>query len=653
MRVSAAGRLKVDGSRFRDEDGRHVILRGVNLGGDCKVPWPDGGTNFPTDFSDHRTVSFIGRPFPLSDADAHLGRLAHWGFNCLRLLTTWEAIEHAGPGDYDQEYLDYYAEICARAGRHGLHVFVDFHQDVWSRMSGGDGAPGWVFEAVGLDFRQFDRAGAAHIMQARYDYSDPQRRQDAYPQMSWGGNHRLPANAVMWSLFWAGNRLTPRFAIDGVNIQDYLQTSYIGCLEQVAARVADMPHVIGFDTLNEPGLGWLGYPMNYRHVAPDAINPVAPRVGPALTPLEGLLMLRGLAVEAPQLLRNIETGRTEVTGMVTLNPHRQNVWLPGRECPFEAAGAYRIEGEEGVALREDYFRADEAGGFDVYGDGMGPFFNRVADAVRRYRQDWLAFVEIDPFGGMSGRDLPTPLPEGSVNAAHWYDVKTLFFKRFETPTGEARDAVRARFIDELGVVEGLSRAQPGGMPTLIGEFGIPFDLDEGAAYDAWEAGERGPDIWAPHSAALGLMYDAMDHRLLSSTMWNYTASNRNDLLIGDGWNQEDLSIFSLDQCEDPADPHSGGRAISGFCRPYAQFAGGTISQFGFDSDSGRFELTVDAVAGLQSIIYVPEIHFPDGLAVAIEGARASWTFDQSTQRLAIDHEASGAVTIRGAPSWLS
>jgi hypothetical protein len=42
-----------------------------------------------------------------------------------------------------------------------LHVFVDFLQDFWSRMSGGDGPPGWTFKAVGLDFTKFDAADAA------------------------------------------------------------------------------------------------------------------------------------------------------------------------------------------------------------------------------------------------------------------------------------------------------------------------------------------------------------------------------------------------------------------------------------------------------------------------------------------------------------
>ncbi len=42
--------------------------------------------------------------------------------------------------------------------------------------------------------------------------------------------------------------------------------------------------------------------------------------------------------------------------------------------------------------------------------------------------------------------------------------------------------------------------------------------------------------------------------------------------FGDGWNQEDLSIWSADQVDDPADPDAGARALQGFCRPWVRAA---------------------------------------------------------------------------------
>src|SRR3569832_2217542 len=376
-------RLDMKGRWFVDEFGRRVILRGVNLGGDCKVPYPDGGTQHPSDFSDHRTVSFIGRPFPLAEADEHFARLRHWGFNCLRLLTTWEAVEHAGPGQYDEAYLDYFAEIARRAGDYGMYVFIDFHQDVWSRMSGGDGAPGWTFEAVGLDFTKFHEAGAAHVMQYKYDYAKG-GRQDAYPQMTWSSNYRLPANAIMWTLFFGGATFTPQFMIDGVNVQDWLQDKYIGAMRAIAERVAHLPHVIGFDALNEPGEGWIGEKLVHAE-GEDTTGMAAIMPGLAISPLDALLVAQGVPRDIPVRALDRQSFTVKETGKQRLNPNGVAIWLSGATDPFELAGAYTMM-EGGKPLRDDFFTHRDGRKLSIEADFMNPFFHRVANAIRAVRE---------------------------------------------------------------------------------------------------------------------------------------------------------------------------------------------------------------------------------------------------------------------------
>ena len=579
------GRLATRRTAFVDEAGREVILRGVNLGGDCKVPHPAGGTHVPSDFADHREVSFVGRPFPLEEADEHLGRLRGWGFNGLRLLTTWEAVEHAGPGRYDAAYLDYFAKVCRRAGDHGLWVFVDFHQDVWSRMTGGDGAPGWTFEALGLDFARFDAADAALVMQHRYDYGSPiARQEDRYPMMSWGRNYQMPANGICWTAFFAGRAFTPQWRIDGRNVQDLLQGAYLGAMRAVAEAVKDQPHVIGFDTLNEPGRGWIGQPLSERRLTATSDNPRPPRPGPVWTPLDGLAAAAGLTRALPVVGRRNNTPGLGIVSELTVNAAGVRIWASDEADPFERAGIWRREGA--AALREDAFRTLDGRWIDYDADVMAPFIRAVADTVRAVRDDWLVFAELDPFEAAAGHGFPTGMPDRCVNANHWYDARTLVTKTFD-PDFDA-ERLKARYLRELSRVR--SHGEALGAPTLIGEFGIPYDLNDGQAYRRWAEGERDEAIWSAHERALSLMYDAMDELGLSSTQWNYTVSNRNDLRIGDGWNQEDLSIFSRDQQDGG---RGGGRAVRGFARPFVRAAQGRLTAQRFDWTSSLFTAEVD------------------------------------------------------------
>eukprot|EP00966_Prymnesium_polylepis_P292437 6753713-Prymnesium_polylepis.1 len=195
------GTVLIDGASFKDEHGRTLLLRGVNLSGASKLPTsPASVTSTSTPardsaFYDHRNVSFVGRPFPLEVADEHFARLRLWGLTFLRLLITWEAIEHGGPGVYGQEYLQYLLAVVRKAAAHGISVFIDPHMDTWSRFSGGDGAPGWTLEVAGFDLRTIHASGAASLHQ---------EEEGGITMMAWPTNNLKLAAATMYTLFFAG-----------------------------------------------------------------------------------------------------------------------------------------------------------------------------------------------------------------------------------------------------------------------------------------------------------------------------------------------------------------------------------------------------------------------------------------------------------------
>ena len=133
--------LRADqGVWFRDAQGRSVLLRGVNVSGSSKFP-VGRATHVSEGFYETGSISFVDRPFPLADADEHFARLRAWGLTCVRLLVPWEAVEHKGPGVYDEAYLEYLLAVVRKARGHGIACLVDPHQDVWSRWTGGDDAP--------------------------------------------------------------------------------------------------------------------------------------------------------------------------------------------------------------------------------------------------------------------------------------------------------------------------------------------------------------------------------------------------------------------------------------------------------------------------------------------------------------------------------
>jgi hypothetical protein len=592
--------IKTSGPWFTDEHGRTLILRGVNLGGSSKVPFmPDGASYIRDGFLNHRAVSFVGRPFPLAQADEHFDRLARWGFTFLRFLITWEAIEHGGPDRYDQAYLDYVRAIVEKAGHHGLSLFVDPHQDVWSRFSGGDGAPGWTLEAVGFDLANLHETGAAIIHQM---HGDP------FPRMIWPTNATKLASATMFTLFFGGNDFAPKMRIEGEPAQEYLQRHYIEAVRQVALRLRDLPNVVGYDTLNEPSCGWIGW-----H---DLTSPGGElRAGHMPAPLQSMLLGAG----HPQQVERWETTvlGPKRRGADLLNSRRLRAWATGHECIWRTNGVWDLDANgEPRLLRPDHFAVVGGRQVDFARDYYKPFANRFAREIRSAHPGALIFLESDPI--LPKLDWGAADAPGIVYAPHWYDGYVVYTKSYTPHLGAdmfagkvvvGRGAVRRSFAAQLARLTRIARENLGGVPTLIGEFGIPFDMRGKRAYRTGDFREQ--------RAALDRTMRALEANLLSGTLWNYTADNTN--ARGDQWNDEDLSLFSRDQQRKPGDPDSGGRALEAAVRPYARAVAGVPLRMSFDLRTREFmlEFRHDRRATAPTEIFLPRLHYPRGASVEV------------------------------------
>ncbi|MGB2955518.1 MAG: cellulase family glycosylhydrolase [Anaerolineales bacterium] len=592
--------MHIEGNYFKDEFGRTLSLRGVNLGGSTKVPFsPNGATYLKEGYFDYRNVSFIGRPFPIQEADEHFARLKAWGLTFIRFLVTWEAIEHAGPGLYDRNYLEYIQAVVEKAAEYGIQMFIDPHQDVWSRFSGGDGAPGWTFELVGMDIKNFQATGAAFTHQL---HGDP------LPQMIWSTNATKLAAATMFTLFFGGRDFAPKTIINGDSAQEFLQRHYINSLKELALYLKDLPNVVGFDTMNEPVEGYIGIEdLNQRYTTIEK--------GFVPTPFQSMQLGCGIPLELEIWERGIWGPR--VVGKQVLNPEGKGVWLEGFDPIWKANGVWEIAASGKPNLTHpDHFSNLNGRRVNFNRDYYIPFNNRFAIAIREIKPDHMIFIEKGFRSG--GPVLGAGDAENIVYAPHWYDPVVLVMKSFNRwinfDRGKSKllfgpGRIAKSFARQLARPKEHAQTKMGDVPTLIGEVGIAYDLDNKKAYHTGD--------FSAQINAFDRTLRALEENLHHFTLWNYTADNTN--ARGDMWNDEDLSIFSQDQRADPEDINSGGRALEAVIRPYPIAVAGEPLEIRFDIKRKifKFRFRHDPVVKEPTEIFVPLYQYPNGCIVEI------------------------------------
>ncbi|MDW0194913.1 MAG: cellulase family glycosylhydrolase [Nitrososphaeraceae archaeon] len=137
------------GSWFRDEEKRYVLFRGVNFGSRSKMP-----PYLPIAPLDVHDISKLDLKKEIESVKTGLDLLKNLGFNIVRLLISWKAIEPRPNQNLEEllpegrKYLEYMKEIIDELHARNLYVILDFHQDIANEAYGGDGFPDW---AIAID----------------------------------------------------------------------------------------------------------------------------------------------------------------------------------------------------------------------------------------------------------------------------------------------------------------------------------------------------------------------------------------------------------------------------------------------------------------------------------------------------------------------
>ncbi|KAI9691207.1 MAG: hypothetical protein M1822_008827 [Bathelium mastoideum] len=579
-------RLRVDGRTFRDPHNREITLHGINVAGDAKCPSEPSQTSHTSkDFFEGDKVSFHKRPFTVDDAPTHFSRLRKWGYNTIRYIFTWEAIEAAGPGKYDEQWIEHTIGVLRVAKKYGFYIFMDPHQDVWSRFCGGSGAPMWTLYACGLDPKKFAVTQAALVQ-------NTWQKPEEYPKMIWATNYTRMACQTIFTLFFGGKDFAPKAIIDGKNIQDYLQDHLIAACKHLARRIREAGNlendvVIGWESMNEPNRGLITWPDL-------SVTPSEQKLqkGPSPTAWQAILTGSGRACEVDTYdfggLGSYKSGTTLV------DPKGEIAWLlsdyddtfygwkrdPGwklGECIWAQHGVWNPSTDE--LLRKDYFHKDPKTGKEMNYEYFTnhyfmEYYRKYRDAIRSIFPNTIMLcqppvLEIPP----SIKDTKDD-DSNMIFTPHYYDGITLITKKWYGPdiipssstsqTDRNRNrvwnvdvfgvlrgkywtpalairigetAIRNCLRDQLSAIRQEGEEYMGKHPCLFSEIGIPYDMDDKYAYKSGDYSSQISAMDANHFALEG-------SGAAGFTLWVYVASN--DHFWGDQWNGEDLSIFSLD-----------------------------------------------------------------------------------------------------------
>ncbi|HEY7080103.1 MAG TPA: cellulase family glycosylhydrolase [Nitrososphaeraceae archaeon] len=243
--ISARDFVK-DGIWFRDTRGRFVLFRGVNFASRSKLP-----PYLPISPLQSKGITLQELKKELRIIEPEIKRLAELGFNIVRLLVMWKAIEPRPNPNLDQllpegeNYLNLVKEIIDMLYSNGLFVIIDFHQDIAHEVYGGDGFPDWALAIDECHLKPIPLSNPFSNVKAR----------------GWAVGYYL--NYLVRNTlesFWKNNLKNAEEGLEGYPVRTHLEKTVGQTVRFFKALNGGNGHpaILGFSPFNEPhpvGLG--------------------------------------------------------------------------------------------------------------------------------------------------------------------------------------------------------------------------------------------------------------------------------------------------------------------------------------------------------------------------------------------------------------
>ena len=278
-------------------------------------------------------------------------------------------------GVYDEEYIQYLVNLIKLMPQYGIKCFIDPHQDVYSRATGGSGAPEWTLNLVaGFNVANLRATGA--VVPTASSGEEARANGDA---KIWPSGYNKLAAATMATLFWAGGTFAPLRKVrrdfhagwrdnkgsEFVSTETFLQDSMIAAFARLAQSIKGLEAVIGIEIINEPHRGYIELlsPFSWDYTTDLAI-------GHFPTALQGFALGSGHPVLVDNFAEKFPYPVTAKVGQTKMrSPGGVSVWLQGegKGCIWEEHGVWKWKSRtnEPVMLRCDYFTRHPETGVDV------------------------------------------------------------------------------------------------------------------------------------------------------------------------------------------------------------------------------------------------------------------------------------------------